>query len=148
MATTVPSGQARVKYKLHLHVILTHFPISLFLVSAGFMILHLFMNDQGFEKSSYITLASGAVMMIPTTVTGWFTWKNKYKKAWVKTFIYKSRTAYFMTFLSSILVVLRTFIFLPEGEHLAWHYFFGFGVLLLLVGAILEGYYGERLNHR
>lgn len=85
MAKAAPSEHAEVKYKIHYHVILTHFPVSFFLVSAGFMILHLILNNPGFERSAYLTLTAGAIMMIPTTLTGWFTWKGHYKGARVKT---------------------------------------------------------------
>jgi uncharacterized membrane protein len=148
MTTIVPSGHSDVKYKIHWHVILTHFPVSLFMVSAGFMILHLFTNDPGYEKSAYLTLVAGAITMLPTTLTGWFTWKGRYKGARVKMFIYKSRIAYAMTFISITLVILRSFVFTPGAERLIWHYLYGFLVISLILGAVVEGYYGQRLNHR
>ncbi len=148
MSTAAPSSHAEVKYKIHWHVILTHFPVSLFMVSAGFMILHLFTNDPGYEKSAYLTLAAGAAMLLPTTWTGWLTWKQRYKGARVKIFTYKTRIAYAMTVVSITLVILRSFVFDPGTERLAWHYIYGFCVVLLLFGTIVEGYYGQRLNHR
>ena len=59
-------------------MLLIHFPISLFGVAFGFQILHLFIAPACFELATNVTLLGGAVMMIPTTWTGWFTWKGDY----------------------------------------------------------------------
>ena len=51
-----------------------------------------------------------------------------------------------MTGLSFFLVIWRT-IFARAPEDI-WLTLYAVGVFLLLIGAIAEGYYGGRLNHR
>jgi hypothetical protein len=116
------------------------------MVSAGFIALHLFMKTECFELASFLSLVAGTVMMIPTTVTGWTTWKSKYKGASTSLFQYKIRIAFAMIALSIILLIVRGF--LVNTEHIIWHFVFGIGFLLLFIGAMAEGYYGGRLNHR
>lgn len=130
----------------HWHVISTHFPVSLFLTSTGFMALHLFTLHNCFDLASFLTLGVGAVAMLPTTLSGWLTWQGRYKGAHAKIFIYKSRIAYAMTALSTILVIWRAAF--PARPHTVWHYAYAFAVALLLVGAFAEGHYGSRLTHK
>lgn len=145
MSTTTPR-RAVLRYKIHWHVLLTHFPISFFLASSGFMVLHLYTETDCFEMAAYVTLVAAAFSMIPATVSGWTTWKGQYRGARVRLFINKTRISYAMLGLSFALVVWRTF-WLPK-EHYIWHYTFAVVVFLLMAGAIAEGYYGGRLNHR
>jgi uncharacterized membrane protein len=140
------SGIVGFLLQTHWHVISTHFPVSLFLTSTGFMVLHLFTLHDCFDLASFVTLGAGAVAMLPTTLSGWLTWHGRYKGARGKIFIYKSRIAYAMTGLSAILVFWRTFF--PAPPHTVWHYAYAFTVALLLVGAFAEGHYGSRLTHR
>jgi uncharacterized membrane protein len=135
-----------VKHNLHWHVILTHFPISFFTASAGFMMLHLFTNVECYELSSYLCLLAGVLMTLPTAITGWSTWKSKYTGARTKIFIYKIRISYLMIALGVLLILFRTYF--VEGEHTLWHFVFGFGFLVLFSASMMEGYYGGRLNHR
>jgi hypothetical protein len=74
------------RYKLHWHVFLTHFPISLFGVAFLFQVLHLFWSPVCFELSTNVALAAGAIFMVPTTLTGWRTWKRMYEGALVPLF--------------------------------------------------------------
>ncbi len=134
------------RFNLHWHVVFTHFPISFFMVSAGFMLLHIFTMTDCFELAAFISLIAGAAVMIPTTLTGWWTWRNKYKSAKIKLFQYKINISFAMIGLSVLLIALR---FLLMGiSHLLWHITFGIGFVFLFVGAMTEGYYGGRLNHR
>jgi hypothetical protein len=73
-------------YKLHWHVFLTHLPISLFAAAFLFQVLHLFWSPECFELSTNVTLVAGAVSMVPTTWTGWRTWKRSYNGAQVPLF--------------------------------------------------------------
>ena len=116
------------------------------MVSAGFIALHLFTETGCFELAGFLSLVAGTVMMIPTTITGWTTWKSKYKGASTSLFRYKIRIAFAMIALSIILLIVR--VFLVNTEHIIWHFVFGIGFLLLFIGAMAEGYYGGRLNHR
>lgn len=146
MSSPTLPGNASTKYRIHWHVLFTHFPVSLIMSSAGFMIAHVFTNVSCFELAGYITLISSAAILLPTTVSGWVDWKRKYKGAHTKTFIYKTRIAYAMLAVSIILIALRN-IFLP-AEHTIWHFVYAGGFVLLFIGALAEGYYGGRLNHR
>ncbi len=139
-------SRASTGYKIHWHVLLVHFPISFFTVSAGFMILHMFTNVECFELSGYLTLLAGAIAMVPTTFTGWSSWKKSYKGARTRIFLYKIRISFAMLALSLLLIVLRN-VFLP-GLHSIWHWVYGVGFALLFLGAMSEGFYGGRLNHR
>ncbi len=149
MSTNAPV-KATAKYKLHWHVVFTHFPVSFFVVSLGFMILHLFTRTSCFELAAYLTLIGGAVVMVPTALTGWFTWKGRYKGLRGKIFINKIRISLIMIGISFFLVIYRTVfkIELLDILHNVWHAVYFIGVVLLVVGAIVEGYYGGRLNHR
>ena len=126
-------------------MVFTHFPISFFMVSAGFMLLHIFTMTECFETAAFVSLVAGAVVMVPTTLTGWLTWRSKYQGAKTKLFQYKINISLVMIGLSVLLIILR---FVLIGiSHLAWHLTFVIGFLLLFIGALTEGYYGGKLNH-
>jgi hypothetical protein len=131
-------------------VVFTHFPVSFFVVSLGFMILHLFTRASCLELAAYLTLIGGAVVMVPTSLTGWFTWKGRYKGLRGKIFINKIRISFIMIGISFFLVIYRTLFNIEflDVLHNAWHALYFTGAVLLVVGAIAEGYYGGRLNHR
>ncbi len=142
----VPSGRTILRYKIHWHVVFTHFPIAFFVTSALFMLLHEFTDSSCFELAGLISLIFGTVVMIPTTLTGWFTWKGAYKGAHGQIFTYKSRIAYAMIFLSILASVWQ--IAFPAESHTIWHRIYTACIVLLLIGAGAEGFYGGRLNHR
>jgi hypothetical protein len=131
---------------MHWHVVLTHFPISFFMVSAGFMGLHLFTSAECFEMASFLSLVAGAVMMIPTTLSGWWTWKTKFRGAGTALFKIKINMSFAMLALSLALVWTRGL--LMDLEHTMWHVVFWAGFLLLFAGALAEGFFGGQLNHR
>lgn len=145
-----PGAQVAKKYKMHWHVLLVHFPISAFLGSFGFIILHLITQTSCFELSAFIALSAGTVVMIPTTITGWTTWKKNYKGYRSKIFLSKIRISFAMIAVSIIMIIYRS-IFVTEVidfRHQMWHVLFYIGGTLLFVGAVAEGYFGGRLNHR
>ena len=137
------------RYIIHWHVLLIHFPISLFGVAFGFQILHLFMAPVCFELATNVTLLGGVVMMIPTTWTGWFTWKRNYKGAKIMLFQRKIDTAFAMIALSIPLVTWRIIFlgFFEEAPTSPAHWIYLAGNTMLILGAIVEGYYGGRLHH-
>lgn len=139
-------GQTKLRYKIHWHVLFTHFPVSFFLLSTGFMVLHLFTRRSCYELAAFLSVLAGALVLIPTTISGWLTWKGSYKGMRGKIFLYKIRIAGGMFFLSVALISTRL-IFHPE-LHLVWIWGYAGGILLLLAGAMVEGFYGGRLNHR
>jgi uncharacterized membrane protein len=151
MGTAAPStGRTIVKYKFHWHVVFTHFPVSFFVGSFGFMILHLFTQTSCFELAAYIGLIVGAAFMVPTTLTGWFTWKGRYKGLRSKLFMNKVQISFAMIVISFALVIYRSLFQFEVLDilHNLWHVIYFLGVILLTAGAIAEGYYGGRLNHR
>jgi len=150
MATASQVQSAKSAYHVHWHVLITHFPISFFVAAFGFQILHLFTNPDCFEEATNVALIAGTVVLIPTTWSGWRTWKTRYQGARVLLFQRKIMIAFVMQILSLVLAVLRvTFLHAFENEpaNIA-HWAYLFGNMLLMLGATAEGYYGGRLNHR
>ena len=143
-------GQADYKYKWHWHVLFVHFPISAFLGSFTFMVLHLITQTSCFELSAFMALIAGAFVMIPTTISGWITWKKKYKGTKGKIFLNKIRISFAMIVVSIGMVIYRSTFVTEDLDvlHNAWHFLFYVGGTLLFVGAVAEGYFGGRLNHR
>ena len=138
--------------RMHVHVMTTHFPISLFGAAFLFQILHLFPHQLTacFEVATNVTLLAATVTMIPTTLSGWSTWKTKYKGAHILTFQRKITIAFAMLGFSVVLAIWRVsfigiFEDIPYGT---WHWLYLAGNTLLILGAVAEGYYGGHLNHR
>jgi hypothetical protein len=151
MATSPqPGGDAAGGHKMHWHVALTHFPISAFLGSFTFMTLHVIGGHACYSLAAYVSLIAGAAVMIPTTLTGWFAWKKSFHGARVTLFVNKIRISFAMIIISIALVLYQTLF--PIGRLDIWrfygHFFYFAGVVLLLLGASAEGYYGGRLSHR
>ena len=147
MATT--SANDNRSYKMHWHVVLTHFPISLFGIAFGFQVLHLFVAPACFELATNVSLILATATMIPVTMTGWVTWKTKYKGAKVILFRRKIFIAFAMLAVSVILTIWRvTLGILEEVPESPSHWIFMAGNLILISGAIVEGYFGGRLNHK
>ena len=138
------------RYKLHWHVIFTHFPVAFFTGSFGFMILHFFTRTSCFELAAYLALIAGALSIIPTAISGWFTWKGRYKGGRGRIFLYKIRISFVMIGISWFLVAYRSTFSVEFLDifHNIWHLLYFVGILVLVAGAIAEGYYGGRLNHR
>lgn len=133
---------------MHWHVLFVHFPISFFGVAFGFQVLHLFFAPACFTLSSTVVLLAGALMMVPTTISGWRSWKINYRGA--QTYIFKRKiiTAILMLVTSVLLVGWRLLfysIFTEEPQ--AAHWIYMTGITLLISGAVVEGYYGGRLHH-
>jgi len=127
-------------------MMLTHFPVSFFMISAGFMVLHLFTDSACFERTAYICLTAGAAVILPTTTTGLLTWKRRYRGTRTMIFLRKLRISWFLLILSFLLVMWRSLF--PTTMHTLWHYLYSGGIFLLVIGVLLEGLYGGRLNHR
>jgi len=138
------------KARTHWHVILTHFPISLFGGAFGFQVLHLFMAPACFELATNVALIGGAGTLLPTIATGWSEWKSHYHGAKGLIFKRKILIAVGLLVLSLPLVVWRVVslgIFEEALESPA-HLIYLAGNVLLILGAVLEGHFGGRLNHR
>lgn len=146
MRTVLQAGQTRLKYKIHWHVLFTHFPVSFFLLSTGFMLLHLFTVGSCYELAAFLSVSAGVLVLVPTTTSGWLTWKRRYKGMRGKMFLYKIKIAFGMIALGVVLVSIRL-IFHPQ-LHIVWMWTYPAGIALLLAEAMIEGFYGGRLNHR
>ena len=149
----LPIPQAAVvlpKRRIHWHVFLTHFPISLFGGAFGFQILHLFMAPSCFELATNVALIGGTVMLLPTVATGWSEWKAHYHGAKGLIFRRKITIAAGMTALSLPLVVWRIAALglFQEARQSPGHWIYLIGNTFLILGAVLEGYFGGRLSHR
>lgn len=127
------------------HVVLTHFPISFFMISAGFMALHLLADSVCFERSAFICLAAGTASLLPASLSGWLTWRGRYRAVRAEVFVKKMRIAWVIVPLGAALVLWRTFF--KTTVHTSWHYIYSTGIILLFVGVVLEGTYGGRLHH-
>lgn len=110
------------------------------------MILHLFTHRHCFELAAFLCLLAGGGVLIPAAVSGWLTWKGRYKGMRGKMFLYKIRVALGMMVLSFVLIVIR--LLYPPPLDPAWVWIYAAGILVLLAGAMVEGFYGGRLNHR
>jgi uncharacterized membrane protein len=142
--------RAILKFKIHWHVVFIHFPISFFMTAFGFQILHLFMAPICFELATNIVLSAAAAMMIPTVWSGCASWKKNYNGAKGRLFQRKIAIGFGMLFFSVLLVSWRTisFGFFAQAAEAPQHWIYLVGNTALIVGAIAEGSYGGRLNHR
>jgi len=136
---------------MHWHVIATHFPLSLFAAAFGFQVLHLFASPACFDLASNIMLLAGLAVMLPTTLTGWLTWKSKYKGAWVPLFRKKIMIACGIILFSAALISWRLAAYgitadIPDDNYTHW--IFLVATALPPFAAMFEGMLGGRLNHR
>ncbi len=148
--TAPPPSVALAHRKIHGHILFTHFPISLFGTAFGFQLLHLVMAPTCFELATNVALIGGAALLVPTIWTGWSEWKGRYHGAKGLIFRRKISTAFAMAALSLSLVVWRIaalglFEEVPRSPE---HWIYLAGNTILIMGAIVEGYYGGRLTHR
>jgi uncharacterized membrane protein len=139
----------KVRYKIHWHVIIIHFPISFFTAAFGFQVLHLFFWPECFELASTIALIAGALALIPTLLTGWISWRKNYKSAHTKIFNRKIFIGIFMLVFCFFLLATRIPIGITGETHgLADHILYLAGTTALIICAVLEGLFGGLLNHR
>lgn len=138
------------RYHFHWHVFLTHFPLSFFGVAFMFQVLHLFMVPVCFELATNVSLIAGTVFLVPTTWTGWRSWKRMYRGA--KGLIFRRKIAISAAMLAlSVPLTLWRMVFLnafEDAPYSPWHWIYFAGNSLLILGAVAEGFYGSRLNHR
>jgi len=142
-------SKTNIKYQIRWHLLLVHFPISLFGVAFLFQVLHLFFAPESFTLATTVVILLGAIAMIPTTISGWTVWKRKFKGASTSLFRKKIVTAFAMLGTSILLAVWRfTFYDIFAQEPTYAHWIFMLGTILLMVGAVMEGYHGGKLTHR
>jgi uncharacterized membrane protein len=150
MSAAQPAAATTTRRRIHWHVFFTHFPISLFGAAFAFQVLHLFMAPVCFELATNVTLLGATVMLMPTIWTGRSEWKTRYRGAQGSIFRIKIRTAFLMGALSLPLLIWRIAALglFEEARESPGHWIYLAGNTALILGAIVEGYYGGRLNHR
>lgn len=133
----------------HLHPVFTHFPISLFSAAFLFQVLHLFAYPDCFDLSTNVLLAGGAAGMIPVLATGWRDWKRAFRGSKARIFQRKIYIGFSMLVVSLGLLGWRlaTNTFHRDLPGVA-HPIYSLLVTALIVGAVVEGYYGGRLRRR
>jgi len=143
-----PAGKLP-RYKTHWHILFIHFPISFFGVAFGFQVIHLFSSPACFELAANVVFLAGTVMMVPTLLTGWRTWKSRYQGARGLIFRRKINIGFAMLVLSTALLAWRMIAFGAFTNVItsAAHGIYLAANTLLMAGAVAEGYYGGRLNH-
>jgi hypothetical protein len=116
----------------------------------GFQVLHLFMAPACFELATNVALMGGTTMLLPTIATGWSEWKSHYHGAKGIIFKRKIAVAFGMAALSFPLVIWRIAALglFEEASVSPEHWIYLAGNTLLILGTVLEGFYGGRLNHR
>ena len=57
------------------HVVLTHFPIALFITAVAFDYLALWMNRGALAAAAYFNLLLAAVLTVPVVATGFAAWQ-------------------------------------------------------------------------
>jgi uncharacterized membrane protein len=147
--TASPPNAAAPRRRVHWHVLFTHFPISLFGAAFGFQVLHLFIAPACFELATNVMLIGGTVMLGPTIWTGYAEWRTRYHGAKGLIFVRKIRTALGLAALGLPLVLWRVLALglFEEARESPGHWIYLAGNVCLILGAIIEGYYGGRLNH-
>jgi uncharacterized membrane protein len=146
--TQAPTGRTAAT-RVHWHVALTHFPISLFGTAFLFQLLHLFMFQKPFEISTTVCVLAGAASLVPATVSGWLTWKRHYHGAKTPLFRRKIWLAVSMLVVSVPLAVWRLVLYYlgTEADGIDHYVFFVLNAFLI-AAAIAEGYNGGRLSHK
>ena len=150
MVTTSAPEPDHARFHLHWHVFLTHFPLSLISITFAFQVLHLFAYPECFELASNILLVAGVASLVPTTWTGYHTWKHQYNAARASIFQQKIIIAVVLLMIGIPLCAWRI-IYVgssPQAVRPSIHWTYFLGTMLMIVGAILEGYFGGRLTHR
>jgi len=143
-----PAGKLP-RYKIHWHVLFVHFPLAFFGVAFGFQVIHLFTSPACFELAANVVLLAGTVVMVPTLLTGWRTWKTRYQGARGLIFRRKITIGFAMLVFSVALLAWRTVAYgtFTNVVVSAAHWAYLAANTLLMAGAVAEGYYGGRLNH-
>ncbi|MEJ2031543.1 MAG: hypothetical protein P8Y63_00545 [Deltaproteobacteria bacterium] len=110
------------------------------------MLLYLDGGKPCYEFIAYLCLAAGVLMLAASMLSGWFTWKARYKGLRGKIFIRKIRISLVMLAVSVVVLIWRAAF--PATLQTVWLRLYFGGIVFLLAGAAAEGYYGGRLNHR
>lgn len=147
-STSPPTSKNKVAefvLRHHLHPILVHTPNGLIPVIVLFMLLHLILHVQGFDKAAFFNIIVVILVMPAVMITGYLEWKERYKKA---------KTVLFFTKICCSLVVFVTVFILAgwrfinpevtaESSPTKWIYFL---ICLIMLGAVgIAGHLGGKL---
>jgi hypothetical protein len=145
-----PAAPITTKYKLHWHILFTHFPVGTFAGAFLFMTLHVVTQNSCYSQAAYVSLIAGLAVLIPTTATGWYTWRRQYKGFKNRLFRIKIWTSFAMIPLCIGLVAFQTIypFAVLDVTHSWAHLVYFSGVVLLMIGSVVEGFWGARLHHR
>jgi uncharacterized membrane protein len=135
-------------YEIRWHVLLVHFPVSLFATAFGFQLLHLFVASSCFTLASNVVMLAATTIMVPTAISGWSSWKRNYKSAKTTLFKRKITTAFIILGVGILLTGWRLIFFgFNQENSTAVHWIFWTVSLFLVLASIVEGYYGGKLHH-
>lgn len=149
MSETKPTPVVRTIYKFHWHILFTHFPVPLLTVTFVFQALDILFSPPGFDLAGDIVFLGAVAGLIPAVLTGWRTWKKSYKGAKIMLFQRKIATSWAMLAIGIPLAAWRIVLLANGIKDTFWYDVIYFaGQWLLIAGAVIEGYYGGRLNHR
>jgi hypothetical protein len=95
-------------------VLSTHFPVSAYLGSALFILLqHLVTQHTCFELAAFVAVITGTIVRIPTILTGWFTWKGRFRGASTRIFQNKIRISFTTITISPALTIWKSYFTQP-----------------------------------
>jgi hypothetical protein len=115
----------------------------------AFQTMDIIADPPGFDLAADLVFIATACVMLPVVLTGWRTWKNSYKGARIMLFQRKIAVAWAMLAVAVPEAVWRTWMLLNGvKDTFVYDLIFYAGIGLLVAGAVVEGYYGGRLNHR
>lgn len=119
------------------------------MVAFGFHLLDIGFAPSGFWLATDIVFIAAVLTLVPVALTGWVTWKGAYRGAKIRLFQIKIAVSWAMFAIGIPLAVWRTALLVGgTGDAGSFHWVYLAGNALLIVGAVIEGYYGGRLSHR
>ncbi len=129
----------------HLHVISVHTPNGIIPMAVIFLVAAVLLNSLSFASAAYYSLLFVLLAMPPVMITGYITWKNKYKGAKTTLFTMKISAACVATITLLTLVVWKTIQpeVLSNASSGRWPFLLL--ALLLLASVGLAGHLGGKL---
>lgn len=139
----------RKRRSLHWHVMFTHFPVSTAAGALLFMGLHVLTGSACYVLASYVTVVSAAIVIPGTTATGWWTWRLRYRGTRRGLFLVKVWTSAAMVPVGIALALYQTLhpFARLDVSHDVGHALYFAGLVVLLAGSVIEGYWGGKIHH-
>ena len=129
----------------HLHPILVHTPNGLIPAIVLFMLLHIVLHIQGFDKAAFYNIIFVLLVMPAVMITGYLEWKKRYKKA--RTFLFFTKICCSLIVFATVLILAGWQFINPgvvaEGSSTKWVYFSI--CLIMLAAAGIAGHLGGKL---